>query len=228
MIKYVDKILIINHPDHKDRRKYQEDQAKIYDLNYQFVSAVPVDSSNGFQNKSLKSCFLSHIKALKIAHDTQELCLILEDDARLVDISEINLYLNSLLNDYLQYNVWDMIYFYPSMHDSNFSVDINQYSTRDTKVTNLHAYLVNPRKIFYLIEALEYHFSRIDNDTNNDYTKDVKRSHIDHVIANYIHPKMRVFCPKTNLIFQWRKEFGSTLGWGCRVEDKTYPFIVEN
>lgn len=220
MIYGIEKILMICHHTHKDRLQFQKQQFQLYDLVFEKIDTVKVLDPIGFSNKPVKSCFLSHIKALEFASKISGNCLILEDDICIDNIELIDQFMQEILSNDLY---WDMIYFYPSGCPGNNTTTISSNITKNTKIVNAHAYIVNPKIIDSLLAQLYSYVKHIEAIDN----KETVKSHYDHVLMNNFHDNMNIYSPNTHLIFQYRKKFGSSLDWGFEFEDQKFPSAIE-
>lgn len=219
MLDAINNILLINHPDHTERLDYQKQQLGSYSLSFTIIDSVIVHDSIGFSNKAIKSCALSHLKALEYSlRFKDELCLILEDDSRISNINGLNSFINHFLSKRLD---WDMLYFFPSGHKNNAVTEIDELIIQNTKSIPSHAYVVNPTRISFMIDKLRSYFLHLEETHNRSWEKSL----IDHILAQQIHPEMSIYSCKNHLIFQYRELFGSTLGWGLEYNGKSYPMI---
>jgi GR25 family glycosyltransferase involved in LPS biosynthesis len=208
-IKNIDKIFLLNLKHRFDRLSFQKQQ--FLDLGierFERIDPVIVDCSNNFQNKSVHSCFLSHLKILDLIKKERIFAIILEDDAKISNFTNIENCLNLLFENILD---WDMFYFYYENPYKNLD-NIREVKSSLLQVQtciNTHAYLINTNKIDFIYEEL---LSCLEEIYKSDH-KCGWDSHIDQVFAMKIHPKIKVYASKENLIYQKRDVFKSDIDW---------------
>lgn len=228
----VDKIFVINHPKLIDRLYFQKKQFDKFKLKYKIINSIKCNHFTNFYNKNIKSLFLTHLEILKSIIDIDELCLILEDDAEIYDIDEVNKYIDYILKNNLSLN-WDMIYFDKPVYFNKESQNaklisetklVDNYIYKPEWQLQTHAYIMNPKIIKDVVQILINHIDNIENGTirkDQGWPRSIKRlSHIDQVYKDYLHPKLNIYTPIINLIGQC-ENFESTLNYkkdsSCRL-----------
>ena len=175
----------MNLPHRSDRLAFQKKQfSKHFIEPFIRVEPIRVQYSCNFLNKSVRSVYLSHLKIIKKAINDKGVVLILEDDALIRNFHKVKESLNFL---FTKINDWDMFYFY------NLSVD--RFATKKTiednivdkfselckikKCIELHAYVINKKKLSFIYDILNNIKNIIESSENKwDY-----RSHIDQVLS---------------------------------------------
>lgn len=203
MINYITKLYVLNLPHRIDRLNFQLNQFTKYNIdNYEIINPVVVDNANNFLNKAIYSCYLSHLRILEQIKLNQQLCLILEDDANIVDINKIN----SCLDDFFNSNLdWDMFYFY---YYKPINITNNEQYIKIDKVLNTHAYMVNPQAVSDILDILYRYKDKIET----KQIEDIKNCHIDRAYALEVHKIKNIFASTTRLITQ-NKQFCSDIPW---------------
>jgi len=208
-IKNIDKIFLLNLKNRTDRLSFQKQQFLELGIErFTRIDPVFVDCSNNFQNKNVHSCFLSHLKILELIKNNCIFAIILEDDAKISNITSIENCLNLLFENIVD---WDMFYFYYE-NPHKYSGGVKEVSDGLLQVQsciNTHAYLLNTNKIDFIYEEL---LSCRDEIYKSDH-KHGWDSHIDQIFAMKIHPKIKVYASKKNLIYQKRDVFKSDIDW---------------
>lgn len=213
MIQHIDKIFLLHCPDQVERLDFQKFQFELHNLEYEIHNCESIDKANGFMNKSIKSCYLSHIKIIEKIIDLNSICLILEDDAGLLTSpSSISQDLDAILKNE---NEWDMIYLYPPHLDGSLIKKKNKHYSSAKLVLNTHAYIINPLSIKKIHKALISYYDLIDSSES----KYITLCHIDRIYAHKLHEHLKVFCTN-DTHFTQNKKFGSTLGWGWNNTEK--------
>jgi GR25 family glycosyltransferase involved in LPS biosynthesis len=154
------------------------------------------------------ACFLSHLKILDLIKKERIFAIILEDDAKISNFTNIENCLNLLFENILD---WDMFYFYYENPHKNLDNirEVNASLLQVQTCINTHAYLINTNKIDFIYEEL---LSCLEEIYKSDH-KCGWDSHIDQVFAMKIHPKIKVYASKENLIYQKRDVFKSDIDW---------------
>jgi GR25 family glycosyltransferase involved in LPS biosynthesis len=208
-IKNIDKIFLLNLKNRTDRLSFQKKQfLELGVERFTRIDPVSVDSANNFQNKNVHSCFLSHLKILELIKKDRIFAIILEDDAAISNIINIENCLNLLIKNIVD---WDMFYFYyenPHKHLDNVK-EVNTGLLQVQSCINTHAYLLNTNKIDFIYEEL----LSCRDEIYKSGRKFGWDSHIDQVFAMKIHPKIKVYASKENLIYQKRDIFKSDIDW---------------
>jgi len=196
MIKEVDKIYLINLQHRKDRLAYQTKQFESLGLPmFEIIRPVEVEDSKGFLNKSTRSCYLTHLKIIEKIIQDQNTCIILEDDALIVNLEATKKTLEHLFNNKLE---WDMFYFY------NYN-SFNQYYTVKNNIANTHAYMISPLAAKNIHRYLTINKENLEN-------KKYGHSHLDVAYIHCVHSRIKVVHANQILINQ-NKNFSSDIEW---------------
>jgi len=195
MINKIDSIYMINLPYRQDRLEYQIKQFESLGLPmFEIIRPVEVEDSKRFLNKSIRSCYLTHLKIIEKIIDSKEFCIILEDDAQIINIDLIKITLENLVKE----KEWDMFYFYH--HNKLF-----EYYTIEGKLSNTHAYIINPLSAKKIYKNLIANKQKIE-DGKFGY------SHIDQAYIHCVHSKVKLVHANQMLIKQ-NKNFSSDIEW---------------
>ena len=208
MIANIDKIFMIHCENDIDRLHFQNVQFAKHNLDYSIIDCVKVNTSNGFSNQSIKSCFLSHMKAIETSISTQKNCLILEDDVLLTtNTNNISKNIFQIMNN----ESWDMIYLYPPYWGNKLIIQKKSTYSKVKGILNGHAYIINIKSVGKIYDMLTKHYDALEKKVDKKYRL---ASHIDRVYAHYIHKKLNVFATNVHHFIQNKKQFGSSLDWG--------------
>lgn len=190
MIPHIDKIYLINLPKRKDRLKFQREQfEKLNIQDFTLVEPVVVTEPKGYRNKSIKSCYLTHVKIIEEIVKNQNFCIILEDDAKIWNMQGVVDNISNLFENDIE---WDMFYFYPKIRD---------------KLPNAHAYIVNPKSAQKILDIILSNKHRIET-TGHHKALD----HIDLAYIYLVHKQMIILNSDKVLISQ-DKKLGSDIDW---------------
>lgn len=201
----ITKILVINLPTRTDRLKHITEELGRLGQTFQRFDPVVVDSSCNFQNKAIRSNWMSHEECLRIAADNKDgLTLVLEDDAKFKgDWADVEKYVRQVQEK----ANWDVLYLYGNNTDE---------SVRRIKMIHCtHAYIPNPASAGKIRDMLMAERARIERGLDKDLRV------IDWYCTRVLQELLEFY--GTPLIAcQARWTFGSDLGWGWRGSKKVY------
>ena len=179
-------------PKRKDRLKFQREQFDNLNIqDFTLIQPIVVTDPKGYRNRSIKSCYLTHVKIIEEIVENKNFCIILEDDAKIWNMQGVIDNINCLFDNDIE---WDMFYFYPK-------------SKKDQKLRNTHAYMINPKSANQILNIL------LQN--KDDIEKTMHHKCLDHVDAAYIrlvHTEMTILNSDSVLIDQ-NKELGIDIDW---------------
>ncbi|MBS1800798.1 MAG: glycosyltransferase family 25 protein [Acidobacteria bacterium] len=105
---YFERIVVINLPERRDRRREMETQLEKFNLSAEFFPAVKVTEQGEWPSLGARGCFLSHYNVLKQALDAgARNVLIFEDD---LDFSPNLPFLTPELLRLLERDAWGFLY----------------------------------------------------------------------------------------------------------------------
>jgi GR25 family glycosyltransferase involved in LPS biosynthesis len=205
----ISKILVINTPARTDRLKHMTEELGGLGQTFQRFEAIAVDASCQFQNKAIRSNWMSHEECLKIAaENVGGLTLILEDDVKFhCNWAAVEEYVKKMEGMGVE---WDALYLY-----GNPTSDVNAGIIRIGTVHCTHAYVVNPISALKIREMLIAERARIEQGLD----KDLKV--IDWFFTRVVQNKLK-FYGTPQLTIQLRQSLGSDLGWGLYGSPKVY------
>lgn len=156
------KIFVLSLAHANERRKYISEHLNSNGVDFEFFNALgPTDldlsvfeKSLGFLSKEAVATFESHRKIIQKVKEIDDFVLILEDDATIIksDVIQKIEHLLSIKNDFdilfLGYKTRN------TLNERDKPIDIDANFQKINNFFELHAYIVNPKKVDRIISAL--------------------------------------------------------------------------